>query len=39
MIIIIIQEGIQLPNAEEIGEADVEGYKYLGVLGLDKNNV
>ena len=29
-------EGIQLPNGEEIGEAGVGGYKYLGVLELDK---
>ena len=29
-------EGIQLPNGEEIGETDVGGYKYLGVLELDK---
>ena len=29
-------EGIQLPNGEEKGEADVGGYKYLGVLELDK---
>ena len=29
-------EGIQLPNAEEICEAGVGGYKYLGVLELDK---
>ena len=29
-------EGIQLPNGEEIGEADVEVYKYLGVSELDK---
>ena len=28
-------EGIQLPNGEEIREADVGGYKYLGVLELD----
>ena len=27
--------GIQLPNGKEIGKADV-GYKYLGVLELDK---
>ena len=25
-------EGIQLPNGEEIDEANVGGYKYLGVL-------
>ena len=30
-----IWEEIQLPNGEEIGEADVGGYKYLGVLELD----
>ena len=29
-------ERIQLPNGEEIGEACVGGYKYLGVLELDK---
>ena len=29
-------EGIQLPNGEEIGEADARGYKYLGILELDK---
>ena len=29
-------EGIQLPNVEEIGEAGVGIYKYLGVLELDK---
>ena len=29
-------EGIQLPNGEEIGQADVAGYKYIGVLELDK---
>ena len=29
-------EGIQLPNGEEIGEAGVGGYKYLGALELDK---
>ena len=29
-------EGIQLPNVEEIGEADDRGYKYLGVLELPK---
>ena len=29
-------EGIQLPNGEEIGEADALGCKYLGVLELDK---
>ena len=29
-------EGIQLPNGEKIGEAGVGGYKYLGVLELDK---
>ena len=29
-------EGIQIPNAEKIGEADAGGYKYLGVLELDK---
>ena len=29
-------EGIQLPNGEEIGEADTGGCKYLGVLELDK---
>ena len=29
-------EGIQLPNGEEIGEAGVRGYKYLGALELDK---
>ena len=29
-------EGIQLPNGEEIGEAGAGGYKYLGVLELDK---
>ena len=29
-------EGIKLPNAEEIGEAGTGGYKYLGVLELDK---
>ena len=29
-------EEIQLPNGEEIGEADVRGYKYLDVLELDK---
>ena len=30
------REGIQLPNGEEIGKVDVGGYKYLGVLELDK---
>ena len=29
-------EGIQLPNEEEIGLAGFGGYKYLGVLELDK---
>ena len=29
-------EEIQLPNGEEIGEAGAGGYKYLGVLELDK---
>ena len=29
-------EGIQLPNGEEIGEADDRGCKYLGVLELHK---
>ena len=29
-------EGIQLPNGEEIDEAGAGGYKYLGVLELDK---
>ena len=29
-------EGIQLPNGEEIGEAGAAGYKYLGILELDK---
>ena len=29
-------KGIQLPNGEEIGDAGVGGYKYLGVLELDK---
>ena len=29
-------EGIQRPNGEEIGEADVGGHKYLGVSELDK---
>ena len=29
-------EGIQRPNGEEIGEADVGGDKYLGVSELDK---
>ena len=29
-------EGTHLPNREEIGEADVGGHKYLGVLELDK---
>ena len=29
-------EGIRLSNGEEIGEAGVGGYKYLGVLELDK---
>ena len=29
-------EEIQLPNGEEIVEAGVGGYKYLGVLELDK---
>ena len=29
-------QGIQLPNGEEIGEAGAGGYKYLGVLELDK---
>ena len=28
-------EGIKLPNGEEIGDPDAEGYKYLGVLELD----
>ena len=28
--------GIQLPNGQEIGEAGVVGYKYLGVLELHK---
>ena len=27
--------GIKLPNREEMGEPDDEGYKYLGVLELD----
>ena len=29
-------EGTRLPNREKIGEADVGGHKYLGVLELDK---
>ena len=29
-------EGIQLLNGEEIGEAGARGYKYLGILELDK---
>ena len=29
-------EEINPPNGEEIGEADGGGYKYLGVLELDK---
>ena len=29
-------EGIQLLNGEEIGEAGAGGYKYLGILELDK---
>ena len=29
-------EGLQLPNGEKIGEAGAAGYKYLGVLELDK---
>ena len=29
-------EGIQLPNEEEIGDAGAGGYKYLGILELDK---
>ena len=29
-------QGIHLPNGEEIGEAGAGGYKYLGVLVLDK---
>ena len=29
-------EGLQLPHGEKIGEAGVGGYKYLGVLELDK---
>ena len=29
-------EGIQLPNGEEIGEVDAGGYKYLGILELNK---
>ena len=29
-------EGIQLPNGEDIGEAGARGYKYLGILELDK---
>ena len=29
-------KGIQLPNGEEISEAGTGGYKYLGVLELDK---
>ena len=29
-------EGIQLPNGEEIGEAGAAGYKYLGILELNK---
>ena len=29
-------EGIQLPNGEKVGEADVGEYKCLGVLELDK---
>ena len=28
--------GIQLPNGEEIPEAGVRGYKYLGLLELHK---
>ena len=28
--------GSQLPNGEEIGEAGARGYKYLGVLEIDK---
>ena len=27
---------IELPNGEEIGEADVGGYKYRGILELNK---
>ena len=29
-------EGIQLPNGMETGKTDVVGYKYLGVLELNK---
>ena len=29
-------EGIQLPNGENIGQAGAGGYKYLGILELDK---
>ena len=29
-------EGIKLPDGEEMGEPDANGYKYLGVLELDK---
>ena len=29
-------QGIQLLNGEEIGEAGAGGYKYLGILELDK---
>ena len=29
-------EGSQLPNGEEIGEANAGGYKYLGILELNK---
>ena len=29
-------EGIQLPNGEKLGEAGAAGYRYLGVLELDK---
>ena len=29
-------DGIKLPNDEEMGEPDAQGYKYLGVLEMDK---
>jgi hypothetical protein len=28
-------DGIKLPNGQELGDPDAEGYKYLGVLELD----
>ena len=34
---VVRSEGIELPDGESVKEVDQEGYKYLGVLQLDKS--